>query len=170
MNTQEIKEMIARYGMTRNGDKIRMSKNLDEAQKNIKAIQAAKPEIMAYWDQMAAAEAQKDANFYSIPGVRELADARAEWSKWNREFNAAMDREDGIIPPSPLSDIQILEENQMAVWALRVKREALHGENYEISRIAKSAYDALRDGKELEAVKAEYDDAMKAFAERHQGD
>lgn len=165
-----ILEMIEHYGMVRNGDKIRMSKNLDEARKNIAAIQAAKPQILAYWDQLAEDENHKDAIFYSIPGVRELADARAEWSQWQRDFNAAMDREDGIVPRRPQSDIQSLEQNQLAVWALRVKREALYSENYEISSIGKRAYEALRDGENPEAVKETYDAEMQAFAERHQFD
>ena len=73
MDVQEIKAMIEYYGMSRQGDKIRMS---------IETIKAAKPEIMAYWqaetERRVMEEKQKDETFYSIPGVRELAEAREE--------------------------------------------------------------------------------------------
>ena len=174
MDVQEIKAMIEYYGMSRQGDKIRMSKNLDDANNNIETIKAAKPEIMAYWqaetERRVMEEKQKDETFYSIPGVRELAEAREEWGKWRREFSAAMERGDSIFSPAPQSDIQSLEKNEMAVWALKVKREALYSENDEICSIGKRAYDALRNGASPEETKAAYDAEKDAFIERHMWD
>lgn len=174
MTKQEIETMIERYGMTRANDKIRMSKNLDEANKNLAAIKAAKQEILAYWDaeaeQRIAEQRKKDETFYSIPGVRELSEARNEWGKYYREFNEVMERGDCIFPAKPESDIEALEKNTLAVWALKTKKEALYGTNYEISAIGKRAYDALRNGEDPEMVKAAYDAEKDAFVERHMWD
>lgn len=174
MTNQEIKAMIERYGMTRAGDKIQMLRNLDEAKMNLEAIKAAKPEILAYWDaeaeRLAAERHRKNEIFYAIPGVRELSDARKEWAEWNRAFNEAMDRGDGFIPSKPKSDIEALEKNDLAVWALQTKREALNSANYEIRAIGERAYEALRNGEDPETVKAAYDAEKAAFVERHQWD
>ena len=174
MTVQEMQSMIEHYGLIKVDDKLRITKNNAEATINIDAIKAAKPEIIAYLEaeveRMAAESARKDETFYSIPGVRELSEARREWAKWHQEFNAAMDRGDPRIPATPEIDLEALEKNGMAVWALNVKYEAQQSQNYEISAIGERAYEALRNGEDPEKVKAAYDAEKKAFVERHQWD
>ena len=81
-----------------------------------------------------------------------------------------MERGDSIFSPAPQSDIQSLEKNEMAVWALKVKREALYSEIDEICSIGKRANDALRNGASPEETKAAYDAEKDAFIERHMWD
>lgn len=170
MTTQEIKTMIEYYGMSRAGDNIRITKHQDEMKKNLTQIKAAKPEIMAYWkaeDERRAQESRrKDETFYSIPGVRALSEARKEWSNYHSKFNYAMEH-DIQLPTPPKSDIDALEKNELAVWALQVKKESL-STNYEISDYAGRAFQALRNGEDPKTVRAAYLEDQKAFLERHQ--
>ena len=174
MTDQEIKGMIERYGMTKSGDKIRMSKNLDEARTNIEAIKAAKPEIMSFFEAEEAARRsafeRKEANFFSIPGVRELRDAREEWANYRAEFNRAMDRVDGRLPVKPSSDPDaIAVAYPGAVFALMVQYKSCSA-NYQISAIAGRAYEALRNGGDLEQIKQTYEAEMDQFTLSHMWD
>ena len=170
MTKQEIREMIEHYGMIRNGDKIRMVKNVEESRRNIEAIKAAKPEIMAYWDAEEAAQKRRRETFLNIPGVREIRDARAEWGKYLAEFNRAMDRGDCIFPAKPASDLEGLEKaHPDAVFALEVYKKSTSA-NYEISDIAGRAYNALLDGEAVSEVRETYEAEMAAFVEKHQWD
>ena len=174
MTKQEIQMMVEHYGLMKVGDKLRITQNKDEARDNLGTIKTAKAEIMAYLEAEAERKLEemerKNRTFYAIPGVRALDDARIEWAEWHRKFNEAMDRGDPQIPSKPASDIEALEKNVLAVWALQTKWEALHSTNYEISAIGQRAYEALRNGEDPEKVKAEYDAEKAAFVERHQWD
>lgn len=172
MTNSEIKMMIENYGLIKVDDKLRITKNKTEAQKNLSAIKAAKPEIMNYLDEeanrLANEQRQKDEVFYNIPGVRELSEARREWAAWHRELNKAMDCGNPMLPKKPESDIEALEKNVIAAWALEVKREALESQDYKISAIGERAFNALRNGENPEAVKATYDAEKAAYVKRNQ--
>ena len=172
MTAQEIKSMIDHYGLVRHDDKLRITRNQDEAKANLETIKSAKQAIFSYLDEEAsrAAEAQlkKKATFEAIPGVVAITKAREEWAEYRRAFNAEMETEDPILPSAPKSDLTALESRYPdAVFALKVKHQALNSENYEISSIASKAYDALCGGRDVAEVKEEYDQAHNDFVARH---
>ena len=174
MTVEEIRQMIEYYGMSRAGDKIRMTKHLDETKKNIEAIKAAKPEIMAYWDAEYKAQQEewkrRQERFLSIPGVREIMAAQRAWEDYHEEFNRAMDEGNGRVPASPdVSINELVAKFPDGAFAVKVYDETL-SHNYEISAYANRAYDALRDGKPVSEVREAYEKEKAAFVERHMWD
>lgn len=63
MTTAEMEKMIEYYGLrvrrTLGGDFLQITKNLEEAEKNIEAIRAAKPELLAHMNAREAAERER---------------------------------------------------------------------------------------------------------------
>lgn len=59
MTNSEIETLIDYYGMVKEGDRIRITKHLDEAQAHLQDITAAKPRIMAYWVEKPLRERKK---------------------------------------------------------------------------------------------------------------
>lgn len=175
MTTDEIKAMIEHYDMFRSGDKIGMRKNLPEAKKNIDAIKAAKPELIAYFkaeERRLAEEARKKEEFFnSIPGVRELLAAADEWEDFHVKFERCMDEGNGRLPAKPKSSIKELKERYPdAAFAIQVRDEYQLGHNYELSAIAKRAYEALRAGKTPAEVKEIYEKEKDEWLNRHAWD
>lgn len=170
MTNSEIETLIDYYGMVKEGDRIRITKHLDEAQAHLQGITAAKPRIMAYWVEKAAARAEeaaaRAAAFYRIPGVRELEEAREAMMAWHIAMERAFESESGIFPAAPDVDIDALEANKLAAWALEVKARTA-SENYEIANIATRAYDALCSGQSPEKTKEIYDNDISNFVDCH---
>ena len=108
--------------------------------------------------------------FWSIPGAKELRDARAEWLEYRRACNSAWENESTRWPRKPSSDVEALEKKYpAAVFALYVAYER-DSANYEIAGYANRAYEALCNGEPWETVKAAYDADKKEFVDRHMWD
>lgn len=137
-----------------------------------KLLLAHKSELLTYiparerWEK--EEEARKVRNFESIPGLRELRTAREKFAEHRRKFQAAWERGDGRLPgPDNGPELEALErEYPDAVFALTVYAERTKT-NVELAGIAKRAYERLRDGEPIAAVRADYDAEKSAFAERH---
>ena len=178
MNEQEIKNLIAKYNLVRRGDKVGTynTRGID-VEEFRREVGAHKDEIIAYFDAQEEAARQEAARkrltFESIPGVQEVRKARNEWSMYLSEFNRVMDSGDSIFPAAPAVDQKALEAleqaNPDAVFALMVEKKS-RSENYEISVIAKRAYDALCNGGNVADVKARYDEEIHQFTMRHTWD
>lgn len=171
MDKNEITCMIDRYDLYDPRDGRLLVRKPAKTQQELDQIKAAKAEILAYFaaERAAfAAEMQRKADaFYAIPGVRELAEARAEWAEYCRKFNAAMDSESAFIPSRPVSDLNAIEAaNPLAVWALKIDHERT-SYNADIAEIAAKAYDAICNGANLGEAKAVYDQEIAALTERN---
>lgn len=173
-----VKELIKKYGIEEatgahaGNVYVRYGK---EAQRDnaVAEIKAKKPEILAYFaEQRAAAQKAREEREAKIAAIEGLADLKAAYTdliKWQREFEASFETEDGGgfgVRPKPQYDIEgMLARYPQAAAYLKAEDEA-HKSNYELSEIGKRALDAVIDGdweKAMETMQAE----IKAFAERH---
>ena len=175
MTTTEIKALIEHYDMFRSGDRVGIRKNIPEFKKNVDAIKDAKPQILAYFkaeeNRQAEEARKKEEAFNSIPGVRELLAAADEWEDYNIKFQRCMDEGNGRLPAKPKSSISELKKRYPdAAFAIQVRDEYQLGHNYELSAIAKRAYEALRDGKAPAEVRESYERETGEWLNRHAWD
>lgn len=175
MTNTEIKAMIEHYDIVRVGDNIGIRKNIPEAKKNVDAIRAAKPELVAFFkaeeSRLAEEARKKEEAFISIPGVRELLAAAEEWEDYHYAFQRCMDEGDGRLPAKPKSSIKELKELYPdAAFAIQVRDEYQLGYNYELNAIARRAYEALRDGQAVAEVRSNYEKEKDEWLHRHAWD
>ena len=173
-----IKELIDKYGIEEaTGEHagniyVRYGR---EAQRDnaVQEIKAKKPEILAYFAQRREAAKQareeREAKIAAIEGLAELKAAYTDLIKWQREFEASFESEDGGgfgVRPKPQYDIGgMLARYPQAAAYLKAEDEA-HKSNYELSEIGKRALETVIAGdweKAMETMQAE----IKAFTERH---
>ena len=112
---------------------------------------------------------RRERNFEAVPGVKELRQARREWSKYHRDFERCFynDEDFSDLGPKPQSDEASLEKQfPSACFALEVDGKRFAA-NYEISAIAEKAYNALCEGGNWKDVKKVYDADMSEFCQRH---
>lgn len=114
---------------------------------------------------------RRENNFKSIPGVREIQEARNEFAQWHYDFNKAMDSEDGasVFRACPQNPKEIEAKYPDAVFALEMERLS-NSANYEIASYAGNAYEMLCEGNPIDEVRAYYEKENKAFVERHMWD
>ena len=173
MTTEEIKAMIEHYDMFRSGENVGIRKNIPEAKKNIDAIRAAKPELIAYFkeeENRRAEEARRrEETFEAIPGVKELRAIREQITANAIEMQRMLETGDERchLIPIKTTEAEIKAKYPYAAWALMVERKATHIIDYQLSIIAERAYNALKDGKDPAEVKAAYDQEMHEWSVRH---
>ena len=114
---------------------------------------------------------RREATFEAIPGVAELRVAYEQRGEWHRAFDRMMETGSSIMPaiaaPTP-EELKALEEQYPdAVWALEVERREQTTTNYELGAIWKETYDALCDGQDIATVRAQHEEKMKVYTDRH---
>lgn len=176
MENNEIKALIEKYHLVRQGDKVGtyQTKGIDKAAFT-RDVGTHKAEIIAYFDaeEKAAADLRikRKNTFEAIPGVLELRKARSQRAEWKREFNHMMEtgssKMRNVESPTP-EEITSMESNYpMAVFALEAEYRAHTTQNYQLSTIWNATYDALCDGNNPETVKADHDNRMKQYTTNH---
>lgn len=179
MENSEIKALIEKYNLVRINGKIGtyQTRGIDRAAFQ-REVGPHKAEIYAYFDaqEKAAAElkAKRKATFEAIPGVKEIREARLQYGEARRKFNQVVESGSSIFPrwnaPTGEEMSEMERRWPMAVFALGIEERACNTSNYELLAIYENLYEALCDGQDPDAVKAEHDKQMHDFAARHIGD
>ena len=154
MTTQEI---IKRYNIQYDEyrDIVYTHRDLSAADKAI--VKAARNDILAALKAAAdeAEAARKTASeqlLANVPGLDILEQARADWSYYRDKCSAEMDREDGIWPQKPQSDLTDLRD-QYPVAAAYLKAEAYWlADNDRKSTAGRKAMEAIASGEDWQAV------------------
>lgn len=179
MTNQEIEAIIAKYSLVKVGDKLRGAVKSKNDEKSFFAeVTPHKEEIKKYLDDKAAAfsaQLEKRLNtFNSIPGVRELREAREQRAELRRQMNEMWETGSSILPnvnaPTPEEMSKLEEQYPEAIFALEAEWRALNTQNIELYTIWNDTYDALCNGESFETVKANHDKAMNEFDEKHMFD
>lgn len=168
----EIKALIDKYHLFRQGDKVGtyQTKGINKAE-FMREVGERKAEILAYFDAQEKAAKEKrereEATFESIPGVKELREARHQYGEWMVAFNRMMETGSSKMPAiehKTPEEIAALEaQYPMAVFALEAQRRANTTSNYRLATIWTDTYQAILDGKDISAVKADHDARMGEY-------
>jgi hypothetical protein len=177
----EITEMIRRYDIIKVGDKICARNVQGISEETKRQIIAAKPAIMAYLTEQetqkrAAHEAKirRETDYLdSVPGLRELETAQAQWAKYKDAFDRAWESGSGIYPQAPfkadhLEQLRALYSD--AAWILKIQHESIYTTNYELHDIAKKTYESLQAGTSVAEAKSAYNKAHSEFVQAHAWD
>lgn len=176
MTDTEIKAIIDKYSLVRKGDKIGTykTKGIDKAA-FIREVGAHKAEIIDYFEaqEKAAAELRENRRetFDAIPGVAKLRKARRQREEWEIEFNRMMETGSSkmrYVEAPTLDELEKMESSYpMAVFALEAEYRAHASEDCELSAIWTATYEALCDGDDPIAVKADHDARNAKYVEKH---
>lgn len=169
----ELDAIIEEYSLKVYGDKVGTKFCPKSKVETLRGLIAKyKAELMEYIPAKdayeKAEEERKTANFNAVAGVQELREARRTFHADREKFTRQWERGDVITASTKSGEtVKALEEKYpLAVFALKVDGER-YGRNYEIAGIAQRAYDRIREGEDVEKVKADYDADKSAFADRH---
>lgn len=154
MTTQEIiKHYNIQYDEYR--DIIYTHRDLSAADKAV--IKAARADILAALkaaadEAEAARKAAREQLLANVPGLDILEQARADWSYYRDRCDAEMDREDGIWPQAPQSDLTSLRAQYPAAAAY-LKAEAYWlAANDRKSAAGRKAMESIAVGEDWQTV------------------
>ncbi len=170
MNNDEIKALIEKYRLIIQDGKLGTYAKVNKAD-FMRDIPPHKAEIIEYIETEKKAAQEKrereEAIFNAIPGVMELREARRQQAAWKAAFNEMMDTGSSNMPyiehKSP-SEMEALETKYpMAVFALEAKSCADNAQNIRLSAIWNDTYQAIKDGQDIAAVKADHEARMNEY-------
>lgn len=156
--------------MIREGVACRRAGDLD-------AVKAAKPEILAIL--MAEREAEERAyqerqeKINSIPGLKEIKEARRDLEKWSDEFRASFESEDGGgvgVRPKPKYDLAAMYAKYPRAKAYLLADEYADAANYAKAKAGEKAREAIINGEDPEAAIATMEAEWTAYTQAHMWD
>ena len=140
-------------------------------------IRQNKPAIIAFIkkQQETAAQAKRDrrARIDSIPGLKEIREASAQYARYQEELRRVVNGDGTATPPKEPFDIshltELREQHPLADTYLKAK-EMESKSNYELSAIGREVMDAIADGADNDEAVALMNKLSDDYNARHQWD
>jgi hypothetical protein len=152
MERKQVEDMIRRYGIGETEDgRI----YIQHPGKDIEIIKAAKAEILEYFAKKKAEKEERERKIAAIEGLKEIKEARAEWSNYHYKFNRAMESGNCNFPAKPESDPEALAVKYARAAAYLKADSYSNASNYAKADAGKNALDRIINGETHETVIAE---------------
>lgn len=172
----EIKEIIERYGLVLNTFKDdgkfysrnRLRVEIDNADD---LIRSKRNEIYQYLinEKMEREKRYEDRwqKIDQIEGLKEIQDAINRMEDWNRNFQEAMEKDDGYLPAKPQDKIEELKAKYPRAAAYLLAERESHRDNAELAGIGKKALEDIINGMDYNIVLEKMAEEQKKFTDRH---
>ena len=175
----EIKEIIKKYGLVLNtfedDGKFYSTNRMQLEQDNADdMIKSRRDEIYQYLINEKAERQKKyedrQQKIEQIEGLKEIQDAISRKDEWNKNFQEAMEKGDGVLPGCPQDDIDNLKKEYPRAAAYLLAERESYRDNAELASIGKKALEDIINGMDYNIVLKRMVKEQKEFADRHAWD